>query len=97
MMKSTMNKDFFSLEKVRYRKIKWRNNEKVRSTEEKFHLLRKCLLCGYSNFLTIEQLKANKTAEESLEGQIMGYKGKEYYFPLYSPLVFHFWRESIFK
>ena len=64
----------FCLEKVRW----YRNNEKVKSTEEKFHLLRKCLLCGHSNFLTTEQLKANKTAEETLEGQIMGSKRKEY-------------------
>ena len=74
-----MNKTF-CLEKVRGYRVKWRNNEKVRSTEEKFHLLRKCLLCGYSNFLTTEQLKANKTAEETLEGQIMGYKGPIFHY-----------------
>lgn len=84
-----MNKTF-CLEKVRGYRVELRNNEKVKSTEEKFHFLRKCLLCGYSNFLTTEQLKANKTAEETLEGQIMGSKGKEYYFSLCSPLVFIF-------
>lgn len=90
-----MNKTF-CLEKVRGYRVKRRNNEKVRSTEEKFHLLRKCLLCGYSNFLTTEQLKANKTAEETLEGQIMEYKRKEYYFSLCSPLVFIFLTRKVF-